>query len=687
MLVFGPTRNALERTRANMNGLHSDAAGIAKPLLGMILSVMICLSCLSVLDAVVPDSNDGVQGRSDGTVRTMATTLLTFSASPSRVYVGDTVTFFANASSDIATSLDFTLFFDSLLPSMANNTASPVFTTTTGNPGSLVTTFAYDHVGNLSGTSGTYFRAKLYVGDGANTVNLAISVYVVENAAPTFDLTLPTNYDVSIGIQYNFTTVVADVDDDPLTVTWDFGDGSDLAVNTTGPAASGIAVTQSHVWSPELEPGVGDYFIYFYMNITLDDGLGHTTQFSTRISIYVPWNFSPDGSFWTDSSYVDPTDIVVLYADATDPEGDPLTWTYTFSNETETYHTEVYHTPATAANTTVWSNITHTFAVEGAYTVTLWLSDAVLLENQVFPHNLSKEVRLTSSENQIPGVLENITFYPQLIFFNASLGYASAQLSIQANDFDGDVLTVTWDFGDGTDQAVDYSPGGSTQVYEFVQMHDYGDSGAYNVSCSVTDGRPGHEIVRYGSLVIRSNNSAPDMMGLLLNLSNSNFAAVNSTVRLTIILNDAELDAIDVWWSFGDNSSIVLSNITEFDDEGNGTSEVSHVYSSLGSFTVQIWFTDNKFDDSWHNSSWNATVAVREAWVPESNLWDLWDYLGLGIVLCSFGAIVAFTVYMRSFRRKLDDKGMTYEEYKIKKKELKAARRKASKKGGTSGGK
>lgn len=624
----------------------------------------------SAMLSVGPDSSEQ---RSS----TLATTIVSFSASPSRAYVGDTVTFYANATSDVSSALHFTVYFDSLLPSLANNTASAVFETDTSNPGSVVTTYTYDHLGNLSGSSGTYFRARLYVGDGVDTVTLAISVYIVENAAPAFTLQLPSGLQISPDAEYTFNTTVMDVDDDELTVTWDFGDGSAVAVNSTGPAASGVTVRQKHTWSPYLEPGLGDYNIYYWMNITVDDGQGHTIQSTTKLTIYIPWNWSPVSTFWTNSTMVDPTDLVWLHANATDKEGDPLTWTYEFSNGTEVYHTEVHYSDASTPNSTVWMNITHTFEVEGDYTVTLWLSDVLSPDLQVFPHNLSREVNLRSEANEAPYVLANITFSPSVIYYNSTVGVAPVELSIQANDFDGDVLTVTWDFGDGSEQVVEYSAGG-IQVYTFAQDHDYTDSGIYNVSCTVTDGREGHGTTRYGNLVVRSNNSAPTVRALLLELSNSNFAVVNSTVVLTLVIRDAELDPVDIWWTFGDNSSVVHSSVDEYGSDGNGTSSVEHVYDDLGAFAVQIWFTDNKFDYRWHNSSWNATVSVRDVWVKEIVVWDLWDYTSLTLFIGSFAGVFVFALYMRRFRKKLDMKGLSYEEYKILKKELRAKARVAS---------
>ncbi|MEW5747628.1 MAG: hypothetical protein AB1793_02405 [Candidatus Thermoplasmatota archaeon] len=600
--------------------------------------------------------------------------MVDFSASPSRAYVGDTITFFANASSDVSPELTFTVYFDSLLASYANNTQSPVYSTTAGNPGFMTTTYAYDHLGNLSSASGTYFRAKLYVGDGTNTVSTSISVYIVDNAAPTFTLKLPGNVDVSVDVPVSFATTVADVDDDPLVVTWDFGDGSDLAVNTTGPSADGVTVVQSHSWSPYLEPGLGDYFIYYWMNLTVEDDAGHSTESSTKISIYIPYNFAPVATFFVNSTAVDPDDIVMLHSSVTDREGDSLTWTYEFRNDTGLYNTVVHKTPATADNTTLWNNMTHQFSQPGNYTVTFWISDVLDPDLQVFPDNSSKTIAITSALNYAPQLQANISFSPQLIYLDEASGIAVAQLSIEGYDPDGDVVYATWGFGDGSDPGQNTS-GGTRLPYKFVQIHEYVESGMYNVSCAVTDGREGHEVVRYLSLVIRSNNSAPEWMGLTRTLSNGTFATANTNVTLTLTVSDEEMDRVRIGWSFGDNSSLIITEVSEYDEDGNGTSTVQHVYTALGDYTVVIWFTDDKFDSEWHNDSRNVTISVRTAWVKEVIVWDAWDYISLSLFLGAIASVFIYAWFASRFRKNLDSKGLTYDEYKIMRREKAEAER------------
>ncbi|MGB2581320.1 MAG: hypothetical protein WBD03_02485, partial [Thermoplasmata archaeon] len=67
-----------------------------------------------------------------------------FKASPNPAYVGEEVTFFANASSSTSSTLRFTIFYDAyILPFPTVNPASAVTVNDTGNPGNVVQKFTY----------------------------------------------------------------------------------------------------------------------------------------------------------------------------------------------------------------------------------------------------------------------------------------------------------------------------------------------------------------------------------------------------------------------------------------------------------------------------------------------------------------------------------------------------------------
>jgi len=597
------------------------------------------------------------------------TTVDSFIVSPARVYVGDTVKFTASAHSDVGSELNFTIKYDYELADGSVNPASPTSpVNVTGNPGSIVTTFVYDHVGNLTteATEDPFFKAVLSVFDGYMTKNVTRYVYVVGNTAPVFTIGLASSYDVDRDVESSFSIKVSDPDNDPVSVTWDFGDGSDVALNETGPALVGVYVNQTHTWSPELEPSLGEYTINFSLVVTLDDGQGNSKASTSRIVIYIPYNFSPTGNVTVTATYVDPESIVWFYAYGSDGEGESLTWTFVFKREGVVYHAEAYQTDATEPNELVWVNISHVFSIEGNYTVTVYLSDAVLPELQTGAHNQTlRTVYVTSKTNRLPYV-KTISITPTAPNITVDNPVALVEFYTEVADADGDVLTLTWDFGDDSPAVVNYTAGGK-QVHGMTESHAYTEAGCYNVTLSVTDGWLNHSVYRWKVITIGSDNRAPSITEFVVIHNNGTYSLLGSPVHFRMVLYDLERDTIEVVWDFGDNSTILRVNLTDFDESGNVTCVVNHTYSERGEYTLTLTFTDHKFGSAYHNGSWFAIVRVRAPATVDENPWDLNDSVGLGIVVALVSSLVVWAAVVSRKRKKLDEMGMTWEEYQIRK--------------------
>ncbi len=608
----------------------------------------------------------------------MVSTIASFVAVPSYANPGDEITFYANASSDNSSAtLQFIIYYDSLLVTYQNNTQSPMSVNYTGTPGNVVTKFAYTAPGNFTGGG---YSVLLVVKDGTSTASKRIFVIVTENAAPYFAPSLPSMIPSSSNETLLLETVVYDLDNDPVEVTWDFGDGSPVIVDVTGPAESGVPLSQTHAWVVEYEPGRGDYNVNYTLNVTALDSEGNSLSMVCVIDIYVNYNKEPTVSFFADSLYADPADLVQLYANATDLEGDPITWTFVFNNSYENYSIVVEHTDASAPNTTVWMNLTHVFGALGNYTITLFVSDA-LIPWQTGYHNLSSSVSVSVVVNTMPYVTQTIQQSPGSAYFNETAGGCTVLLSIQAIDSDGDVMTVAWDFGDGSNPGSNVS-GSAAQPYTFYQLHTFTDPGIYNVSVLVSDGRAGHDVSRYGLVTIMSNNSRPVVLGFNRTLSNGSIGAPGSTSRFTLTIMDAEMDPIDILWDFGDGTPTQRVTVTEFDEELRARCTMEHVYVNVGSYTVTVWYTDHKFDTSYHNGSASCAVTIAEAVVPVVRAWNWWDYTSLGLVFGTFGLIIVRWVYIGHKRKLLDQRGQTLEEYRTRERAENAAKLRKGEKGG-----
>ncbi len=605
-----------------------------------------------------------------------ASTIINFVASPSRVYVGDEVTFYANASSDVSSSLTFTIFYDARLANSTNNTQSPYSVNNTVNPGSIVTKFTYDHIGNLSSTQGTYFQVKLYVGDGTNTVSTIILVYVGENVPPTFTRRLPSGMTVDPGVEVSLSVSVSDSDDDTLTVSWDFGDGSPVATNSTGPAASGAYANQTHTWNPDVAPGWNEADpIYYWLTVTVEDSEGHMISSLTNVTIYLPYNFVPNITLVSSKDQSSPMSEVTFFATALDLEGEALTWTFTFNNSVSIYHTEVYHTDVTPPGTDVSLNITHIFEEVGNYTVTLYVSDA-LIPDQIFPHNISTKAKVTVTLNYAPSVMMVISYTAPTLILDDVNTTVNVTFTAKANDIDGDILTAVWDFGDSSDTVTQQSSGG-TSVFNFILTHSYNKSGIYNVTVIITDGRDGHEVTRYLLLAVNSTNQAPSIVSFALGMSERTYALPGSVVTFTIKIHDNEMDPLDLYWDFDDNGTILHIQTTDYDSSGNATITVNYTYDVSNEYHPMVWITDNQTGVGFHNISYTMRVVVSNFAPSADRVWDEWDYVGLLILFGSISGLALRALILGRYRKWLDQHGMTLDEYKLRMKDLKTSYRKA----------
>lgn len=608
----------------------------------------------------------------------------TFVITPTTAYVGDELTFTAGAVSDFGTVLTFTIYYDYLLSDgVTVNPESPVTVNVTGNPGSIVTHYSYNAPGNLTGNQ---YQVRLKIEDNVGGVRwLVRAVIINSNLAPWINPDLGSAMDVGWGIPVELSVTCWDPDDDDLTLTWDFGDGSEKVVQATGPALLGVECTQTHAWDPdpELYYGLGDPeypAITYSLNMSLTDGYEHWVNTTTTISIPLPHNFSPVGNLSVSNSKVDPGDEVTIRANATDQEGEPLTWTFIFWNSTQIIHIDVFHTEKTTANATVFQNTRYVFEEPDMYAVWLYLTDIADPELQVDPlfiaHNKSLgPLYVESMNNSAPWVLENITVKDlntgmQDIRVNETTNVANALFGIQTNDYDAEKLTATWDFGDGSAPAYNHSDGG-TQMYWFYQTHNYSKSGCYNVSVRITDGRAGHEVLRYKLVLVTSTNRSPEVRGMIVELSNRDFGLPGSVVNFTIVLFDFERDPLIVSWDFGDGSPLEWTNVTSFDENGNATILMTHVYVSVGKYNLTINFTDGIYGRrGLHEETWIVFVTIRTEKVNPDRYWDLWDYTSLGLFILSLCLLVLWAIMGSVKRSRVDMMGTTLEEYMLRKQEL-----------------
>ena len=647
-----------------------------------VFAVVILLLSLSFLVAVVSEESEPEENP-EFTARSSEIVNPDFIVSPLSAYVGEVITFNATAESDISDTITFTIYYDYFLSDgVTPNPESPTSVNVTGSPGRALTEYVYSKPGPVSGN----YYVRVYVDDGDEVWYKTKRITVRNNSAPYFAPDLGSGLSAELDNEtftasLNMSVVCWDKDDDNLTLIWNFGDDTEPVVQWTGPAVAGVECAQNHTWRPDPEMwyGIGDTDIIYYVNLSLTDHLGHWKNTSTPVRIGLDHNFSPKGNVSVLSKVVDPADVVTIYGNASDREGEPLTWTFVFRDETEIIHIDVFHTELTEPGAKVFQNTTYVFSVIGNYSVRLYLSDLTLPEMQVDPdysaHNVSVgEAFVSSVNNSLPysSRIRALDCYTgnQTIVLNETSGIALVRFSIDAADEDGEIVYATWDFGDGSEGASNVSLGG-TDVAEFIQIHEYPLAGQYNVSVVVTDGRAGHEVMRFKLLNITSYNKAPEVRSLVVILSNNSYGLPGSAVRFELVLFDNERDPLEVRWYFGDGSPAMYTNVSVFDEDGRVRIVVNHTYSEIGTYKAWVNFTDRLYGfTGYHEDSYSSIVVID---IPDPVIiheWNWWDYASLALFFAIIALLVLWSAMGSLKRRRIDRLGVTAEEYLHRKKEI-----------------
>jgi len=604
-----------------------------------------------------------------------AVTGLTLETSPRVSYTNQTVTFYANATSTTGANLTFRINFESRLPSGQNNSNSPYSITTTTSPGTAVFTYAYNHSGywKETSTSNMYLYARVWCSDGELTVSTPdTKVYVNVNRAPVVAPGLPPVATSQYEDQpFNFTVNVSDPDNDTLTVFWEFGDGTNATNILTG-TNHNITVNQTHTYDPPV-PGMIIEVAYNYtLNLTVSDGWGHVVISNTTVPVIPRQNWFALAELATDTLIVAPLVPVTITANATDVEGDPLTWTFIVTDGaggTNNVSVMVYYTPQSLPHQVIWHNITYEFPYVGLFRLNLYVSDVALPFQgpDWFHNNTANALAFTVYVNRVPYV-KVINADPDNPLINTtSANYVTVVLSTDTNDEDGDILNATWDFGDGSPPEYNESAGGVMVMYHFAQVHNYTDAGAYNVTVTITDGH-GHIVVQSRLLNVTSNNRPPVVKGFDHQpYQAGDFATPNEILEFELVLTDHERDRIEVKWDFGDGSPLVYTNVTDFGSSGNVTITLTHAYTEKGNYTVTIYIDDFKKSALTHEKNYSLPIRVWIKPPVETTAWNWWDYTSLGLVGMIPVMLGAWVVRMRLRHKLMEKQGMSYDEWKLRK--------------------
>lgn len=359
------------------------------------------------------------------------------------------------------------------------------------------------------------YTVTLVVSDGTDNSVPATVVVSVTDPMPIANAGGPYNGAKNIAIRLD-ATASTDALNRPLTYAWDFGDGN------TGSGASPMHTYTSN----------GTYTV----TLTVYNGTGRSIPATTQVTIT---NTAPVAKVSGPATGFRSSVLTWDGSGSSDANGDTLSYHWNFGDG--------------SSLTTTTPTITHSYATLGSFRVMLTVNDGET--------NSSAASVDVSIQNRPP-------------IANAGGPYSGAKNAAirfdgtASIDADGDPLTYTWNFGDGT-------TGSGTNP-----MHTYAASGTYTVTLTVNDGIT-NSIPAGAQVTV--NNTAPiaRVSGPATGFKSSVLTWDGSGS------SDANGDTLTYHWDFGDGSSLISSTPT-----------VTHSYTTIGSYLVTLVVSDGEMSSS-----------------------------------------------------------------------------------------
>jgi PKD repeat protein len=333
----------------------------------------------------------------------------------------------------------------------------------------------------------------------------------------------------------------SDPDGGALTYQWDFGDGT-----------NGTGVSPSHTYADN-----GSYNVT--LTVSDPDGASASATAVAAISNVAPLvDAGPDGTAPPAGTNFDFTGSFIDSGVNDGPWSVSINWGDGSAS-----------TPLTVTDQTLPISASHIYGV-GTYTIKLLVTDKDL--------GAAYDVR----EITVPAANRQPTANPGGPY-QSTEGSVLAINGAGSSDPDGDVLTYTWDFGDG-------STGSGA-----APTHTYAASGNYTVTLIVSDGKGGSD-TRTATATIA--NVAPTVTGFALSAYAVYLATGSATVTVSGITYSDPAGAADAPYG----TAIDCGNNTQANAAGECT------YVAVGTYTVSVVVSDK---DGAASLPRTAQVSVR----------------------------------------------------------------------------
>src|SRR5207245_2194708 len=378
---------------------------------------------------------------------------------------------------------------------------------------------------------------------------------------------------------------------DVLTYLWNFGDGT--------PTATGNPATHNYT-TANTQPT---------LTVTVSDGHGHSVTSSATINVVADRNTAPSINVLTSSPSSTWTTLPVqITGNVSDPQGNALLWQWDFNNDG--IIDKSYITPLTSPGQPVIRTETYQYATAGSAKAKLTITD------QPPPGQANKTtfttVTTSVAANTAPTLTALSTSPP------SSIPGQDVTFSSTSNDVNGDRVSYTWNFGDGT------TASGQTGFFggAISGTHAYSSTGTFEVVLSVNDGKGGTA----GQAVFTTVSAG----GLLR-------VTTNPAVNGKIVVDGVPSDEWGLTWmkiapgthtvSFGGLNGLATPAPQTVTVASGATTTVQGNYGVNGYLRVVT------------NPALPSTISVNGA--PRDD-WGMWTALPPGTYTVHFGAVQGY---------------------------------------------
>ncbi len=400
---------------------------------------------------------------------------------------------------------------------------------------SVTTTTSADHAYNSRGT----YTLTVWVDDqtGLDNHNVSewgyVSVITMSNKAPViqdFTITDSTPAATYCGEDLVFVGLASDKDEDPLTITFEFGDGSYYVEHFAG-TGSVVECSTTHSYED-----AGTHTVYMHAS----DGAANV---SSELSVVVLANDPPEFQEDPATVYGTTNEATSFSVDVIDPNSDTLKYTWYWGDG----KMSVTSSPST----------THTYTEssdDDGYVYRVWVDDGK-------GYNISAAGYAYINAKPILTPLSSISLRLDII----------KTYIATVTDPDGDELAITWDFGDSTGFVIDDGSG---------VTHTFASEGVYTYQVWVDDGfLPSHNVTSSATLTILSSsgNYEPEFTTYPEDMT----VSVGETARFYADASDPDEDDLVYTWDFYDDGSVLLVG-----------QDVDYAYDVIGTHTCRVYVDD-----------------------------------------------------------------------------------------------